>query len=120
MAKGKPGRPKKYTPELTAELLEDFDRYIDETEIPIVKEWCVSHKIPSNHVYDLDGFAEPIKRCIDKKEVGIQRAAHAGTIPPAIAIFTLKQLGWKDRQEVTGADGGPLEVIYKVIDASNN
>jgi len=119
MAKRKAGRPKKYTPEVIAALLEDFEHYIESTDIPILKEWCVRNHVPSTYIYELDGFSESIKRCVEKKEVGIERAAHRSEIPVAFAIFTLKQLGWKDRQEMTGADGGPLEVTYKVIGNDN-
>ena len=27
---------------------------------------------------------------------------------------------WRDRHEVTGEDGGPLEIVYRVVNASRN
>ena len=32
----------------------------------------------------------------------------SANLPPAGAIFALKNMGWADRQELTGADGGQL------------
>jgi len=98
------GRPKKYTDEYIAELAAQLDEYTDETAIPILKEWCNQVGVPSTHIYDHEGFKEPIKRCLDKKEAALERFALEGKVNVTMAIFSLKQLGWKDRQDhdVTG------------------
>ena len=106
------GRPKKYTDERIAELLESLNAYLDETEIPILKEWCYKNRVPSNHVYDFDEFSESIKVLIDKKEANLERYALAGDVDKTMAIFSLKQLGWSDRKEITGASGGPIVVNF--------
>lgn len=41
-----------------------------------------------------------------------QRLLDGGAGP----IFALKNMGWKDKQEISGADGGPLEVVVTVIE----
>lgn len=32
---------------------------------------------------------------------------------PTGAIFALKQYGWSDKHELTGAEGGPLEIVVR-------
>jgi len=80
--------------------VESLDEYIDSHKIPILKEWCVANKVPANHIYDYEGFSESIKRCIDKKEAGLERGALNGEINNTMAIFSLKQLGWSDKREI--------------------
>lgn len=98
------GRPKKYTDEYVAELTVQLEAYIDETDIPILKEWCYQAGIPSTYVYEIEGLSEPIKRCLDKKEAALERKALNREIDHTMAIFSLKQLGWRDKQDhnVTG------------------
>lgn len=94
------GRPKKYTDEYLAELRESLEVYIEETDIPILKEWCVSVGIPSKHVYDFEPLSDPIKVLIDKKEANLERKGLQGEVDRTMAIFSLKQLGWRDKQEM--------------------
>jgi len=107
------GRPPKYTPELLAQLVESFESYIDDTEIPILKEWCVANKVPANHIYDYPEFGESIKRCVDKKEVALERSALEGRVNVSMAIFSLKQLGWRDKQEFDHS--GELRVTVEYV-----
>jgi hypothetical protein len=106
------GRPKKYTDELIAELLTSIHEYTANTEIPILKEWCVSVGVPSTHVYDFEEFSEPIKVLIDKKEAALERKALDGEVNTTMAVFSLKQLGWSDRQQVEhSAEAGFIRII---------
>jgi hypothetical protein len=93
-------------------ILAAFEKYIDCTEIPILKEFCWKQKIVSDILYDNDEFAETIRRCAEKKEAGLERAGLAGGINTTLAIFSLKQLGWKDQQAVTiSGDNQLLELL---------
>lgn len=71
------------------------------TPIPILKEFCYQNDIPSNHIYDHKEFTESIKTLIDKKEAQLEREALSGKIDKTMAIFSLKQLGWSDKQDVS-------------------
>lgn len=57
-----------------------------------------------------DGFSYIIKRARLKVENGYEENLQGTT--PAGSIFALKNMGWKDnnRTELTGADGGPLQI----------
>lgn len=94
------GRHKKYTDEYIEEINEVFNLYISNTDIPIVAEFAYQNNVPRQKLYEFDGFRDTIKRCIDKKEAQLERLALRNEINTTMAIFSLKQLGWKDRQEV--------------------
>ena len=59
------------------------------------------------HYQQRDGYSEVINRAksmIEREyEISLRRNGRAGD------IFALKNFGWADRQEWTGADGGPIE-----------
>ena len=58
------------------------------------------NEIDRNYLYDNAIFSTLLKRCIAKKEANLEKGALTGKLNPSMAIFSLKQLGWKDRKEV--------------------
>lgn len=105
----KDGRVKR-SPEEIAQLVKDFDKYIDDNTIPIICEFAYQHRMSKSSMYDIPELVEPIKIAITKKEANLEKGMLAGKLPPAPTIFSLKQLGWSDRNEVK-----ITEKIYKVI-----
>lgn len=99
MTKRRPGRPKEYTEDKMGELVERFREYIDTTDIPIIAEFAYQNDIDRTLLYDNEQFSTLRKKCIAKKEANLERGALLGQVNPTVAIFSLKQLGWKDRQE---------------------
>lgn len=83
-----------------ADLKAKFQAYIAENEIPIVSEFCTLYGIGRSTLYEIEEVQEEIDRCVTKKEANIERGALKGELNPAMSIFSLKQLGWKDRKEV--------------------
>lgn len=73
-------------------------KYIDETDIPIVAEFAYQNKINRSQLYEL--YPDTIKMLIDKKEAQLERGGLDKKIDKTMAIFSLKQLGWKDVQEM--------------------
>jgi predicted CopG family antitoxin len=69
------------------------------------------HKVPRQKLYEFaeknEEFNDTIKELIDKKEAQLERLALEKGIDNTMAIFSLKQLGWKDRTETehTGTVG---------------
>lgn len=101
--KNKGGRPKgtgKYSMETRAKLLESLQEYVKETSIPIFKEWCVRNSVLPQTVHQWEEFSDAIKYCTTKKEADLERLALLQVVDKTMAIFSLKQLGWRDRQEV--------------------
>jgi hypothetical protein len=97
MSKRPVGRPRKYTREYLAEIVEKLERYIDETPVPVVAEFAYKNRIPRQALYDHEELSDSIKRLIDKKEAQLEILALKGEINITMAIFSLKQMGWRDR-----------------------
>lgn len=136
--KNKVGRPSKYRPEYCQLLIE----YMSGKGEDVVKAIVVDKEIVQHKLGELpnffEGFAAKIDVCVDtllewckeheefsvayKKAKAIQldrmvKGSIAGTYNSAGAIFALKNLHrWTDKQEVSGPDGGPLQVNFTVED----
>jgi hypothetical protein len=93
------GRPKKYKDDSVSKLAEDFKEYIDTTDIPIIAEFAYMNDIDRTLLYDREVFSTLIKKCIAKKEAQLEKMSLKGEVNTTQAIFSLKQLGWKDKQE---------------------
>jgi hypothetical protein len=107
----KRGRPNKHAAE-KAELLLKFNAYIAREKIPIVAEFCAQNGLYKQWLYDQPDFSDLIKRCTTKKESALERQALKGDANCSMAIFSLKQMGWSDRQE----HAGQLEIVVKLPD----
>lgn len=92
---------KKNTKERNNEILAKLEKYINETNIPIVAEFAYLNKIRRQFLYENKELSDAIKTLIDKKEAQLERGGLDKTIDKTMAIFSLKQLGWKDVQEVS-------------------
>ena len=87
------GRPRKYSDEQIQEIIDSFNAYIDNTDIPIVAEFAYQNKVPRQSLYDYEEFSSLVKRAIDKKEAALERKALNNEVNHTMAIFSLKQLG---------------------------
>lgn len=56
-------------------------------------------------------FSPLVKRCSTQRVAGIQQLVADGKIPPALGIFQLKQMGWRDRQEIEHSGGVRTYII---------
>lgn len=101
MGKRPEGRPPKFSPERISEIMEEFDTYIMETDTPIIAEFAGMIGATKSYFYDHKEFSDLIKRCTTKKEGALERGALNGTSNVTMSIFSLKQLGWTDKQEIS-------------------
>jgi hypothetical protein len=99
-AKNKGGRPPKHTPEQIEVLLKEFKEYIDKELIPIIAEFSYKHGFGKEYLYDRPEFSNLLKECVAKKEAQLEKGALANKLNPSMAIFSLKQLGWRDKTEI--------------------
>lgn len=99
------GRPREHNRE---QLAVDFARYIETTEIPIAAEFAARQRLPKSYLYQCEEFAELLSLCTSKKEAALERQALTGAVNVTMAIFSLKQLGWKDRLEHSGDRDAPV------------
>lgn len=100
MAKRKVGRPPKYTKKIRKQLLIEFDEFINKETIPILAEFAYKHEVPKQTFYDWDEFSNLLKKCMAKKEANLEKGVLAGHLNSSMGIFSLKQLGWRDRTEL--------------------
>ena len=106
------GRPRKFTKKRIKEIIALFDEYIEENDVPIVSEFAYQNDILRESLYDYKEFSTVLKKCIAKKESQLEKLSLLGEISTPMAIFSLKQLGWSDKQqtEISGKDGGPIRI----------
>ena len=104
----KRGRPKKHI-----NIQELMNAYINETDIPIVSEFAYMNDISRQYLYELPELSDTIKKLITKKEAQLEKLALTGKINHGMAIFSLKQLGWKDVQDIRSENTANVEVIIK-------
>ena len=96
-----PGRPREHDRDA---LLKSLLAYIEATEIPIVAEWAASQGIPREEMYRMPELSRAMKLCITKKEGALERAGLENRMNVGMAIMSLKQIGWSDRQRVEVAE----------------
>jgi len=89
-----------WTDEKIAEIKALFDKYIAETDVPIIAEFAYRHGLWRQKLYEFPALYDSIKIAIAKKETALEKLALAGKVNCTMAIFSLKQLGWKDRAEM--------------------
>jgi hypothetical protein len=109
---GRVGRPNKHEAQ-KAGLLLKFESYIAKEKIPIVAEFAAQNGLHKQWLYDQPEFSDLIKRCVTKKEGALERQALKGDANCSMAIFSLKQMGWTDKQEHVGS----LDIIVKLPDS---
>src|SRR5208337_927506 len=109
------GAPRKHDRDA---LVAKFLEYIENTAIPIVAEFAILNGLHREQVYDMPELAYALKRCISKKEMALEQKALAGEVNCSMAIFSLKQIGWSDKQETTlrGDPKAPLALILNGSD----
>lgn len=121
MVKNKGGRPPKYTKEIKKDLYEKFEMYINKTTIPILAEFAYKNNVPKQTFYDWPEFSNLLKKCMNKKEVSLEKGVLFGKLNAAMGIFSLKQLGWTDKQDLSikgniGIESGLESKLQELFD----
>lgn len=88
-----------YTEEEIQEILSKLEKYITDTDIPIVAEFAYMNDIRRAYLYENELLAYTIKKLIDKKEAQLEREGLDKTKFTPMHAFSLKQLGWSDKKE---------------------
>lgn len=107
------GRPKKknedgtdkYDIETMCEIIDKYTEDHAESERPpILKHCCVLNNWNYDHVMRLqrenDKLCQSIKKLLAQKEVWLETKALLGEVNSTMAVFSLKQLGWRDNPQV--------------------
>lgn len=103
----------------TENLVALLDKYTNDTDIPILKEVCYQNYLNYDTIMKYQRTDEllmqSIKRLLYKKESQLERKGLNKEIDRTVAIFSLKQLGWKDRQEISFGEEQADEIDIKII-----
>ena len=106
-------RPRSRTQTQDEQLFYRFKKYINDTTLPIIAEFAYMNDIERQYLYDNQMFSTLLKKCIAKKEANLEKGALTGKLNPSMAIFSLKQIGWKDRQETEGNTTPTINITLK-------
>lgn len=120
IVKHKGGRPPKdkYNVDF---MVKKVDEYIESRKksVPILKECCLLNDWDYVYVMQLrhkhEELSKSIRIILDWKEIKLEQGALTGELDKTMAIFSLKQLGWRDRQEVD-VDVSKLNNILKAVE----
>lgn len=111
------GKKKQWTKERINALKEKLREYIDEEDIPIAKEFAYKNDVPRSRIYvlrqDDPEFGDLMDKLSDKKEANLEKMALYGKIDRTMAVFSLKQMGWKDRQETDNTHTIERRIVYE-------
>ena len=110
-------RPRKLSKQNIETIKSAMESYIESTDVPILAEFSYTHEIDRQTLYDYDEFSTLRKRLIAKKESQLERLGLLGEVDRTMAVFSLKQLGWSDKQhlEHTGPGGGSIDVKVRFV-----
>ncbi len=115
----KRGRPVEYTPARLEKIRKAIIEYTDESQIPILAEFAYLNNLPRQKLYEFDELRDAIKRLMDKKECQLEIGALTGGLNAPMAIFSLKQLGWRNESPVKESDDRPdPDILRKALDAA--
>jgi hypothetical protein len=104
------GRPVEYTPERIQEIKDAMERYIQETEVPIVAEFAYLNNIRRAILYEIPELSYSVSKLTDKKEAVLEKGGLLGDYNASMAKFSLAQLGWSEKQE-TKMNAG-IQIVY--------
>ena len=109
-----------YTPERIEKIRVKLEKYIKATPIPIVVEFAYKNNVRRQFLYECEALSDTVKKLIEKKEAQLERLGLAKKIDKTMAIFSLKQLGWRDMPEVSpGFDANKVaEGFAKMVHAA--
>ena len=98
-------------------LLEELQTYVDVTDIPILAEFAHTRGVLRQKLYEMEELRDAIKACVEKKEWALEQKALKGEVNCTMAIFSLKQLGWKDTHEQTHKGDAAHPVMITAVDS---
>ena len=107
-----PGRPRKYTPAQAQRLIDQFFKKCDEEKRPytitgLALALDTSREMLCTWEAEDTEFSYTIKKAKNVVKQSVEEALLSGANPGGY-IFWLKNFGWTDRQEITGAGGSQL------------
>lgn len=115
----KRGRPVSvWTEERLKKVKKEMHEYTEQADIPILAEFAYTYGYPREELYKHEELAHAIKNMMSKKEAQLEKLGLLNVVNSTMAVFSLKQLGWTDKQEVEHSAGKELtEATKEFLDA---
>ena len=107
------GRPRNYDDKDIERIKALLELYIEKSDIPIIAEFAYMNDIPRTTFYDYPEFSTLLKKLMDKKEANLEKLGLLGEVNSTMAIFSLKQMGWRDKQDVNMSGDVGIEVSWQ-------
>lgn len=124
--KNKGGRPKKWTDKKLQKIAADMVEFFrNDRSKCFISSFFAETGISRQRVYHYENSVPELAEAFDLVraicETRLAEAGLSGTAPPAMAIFSLKQFGWKDKVEVDSNHSGgiSLNVEFQTIPDSD-
>lgn len=124
--KNKGGRPIEHDYEF---LINDVEPWLEDCyknkKLPHINRYAREHGISKQYLYELAGnlankgdrrLSDSIKKIAAAKEEVLETRTLNGDYNATMAIFSLKQLGWRDKVEATIEDNTK---VNEIVDALN-
>ena len=97
----KRGRPVSvWTPQTLKKVNKEMRIYTEETDIPILAEFAYTHGYQRSELYKHPELSNAIKNMLSKKEAQLEKLGLMNQVNNTMAVFSLKQLGWSDKQHL--------------------
>lgn len=109
------GRPRNHNPEEVERIKAALAEYIQMTTIPILVEFAYQNDISRDDLYNYPEFCTLRKKAIDKKEAQLERKGLNNEIDKTLAIFSLKQLGWKDGKHIEHSTKEDKPLQFEIV-----
>lgn len=96
------------------EILKQATDYVEEIAVPTAAGLAVHLGVARQTIYqwrdDHKEFSDILGRLLAKQEANLISGGLAGDYNPTIAKLILTKHGYSDRQEISGNEGGPIQV----------
>lgn len=100
-------------------LINDIREYTKNTDYPILKELCYlkhyNYDTIMKYQRDNEELMQSIKELLYKKEAFLEKNGLLGNINSTMSVFTLKQLGWRDKIEID-KDEKEISKLDEILD----
>lgn len=107
-----------WTDKKLKETVKLLNAYIDTATIPIISEFAYINKIRRQSLYENAKKYKPLDDALDflrlKKESQLEKGALSGDLNSTMAIFSLKQLGWRDKP-IEEEDNSGFEAFKELL-----
>jgi hypothetical protein len=102
-------------------LLQEFEKYIYEQDIPSLTEFAVQHRICRQKFYERPEFRDAIARCHQAKELGLEdlyrNQDKDGAVTGRYCEFALQQLGWRKNNSVDHSGELNVQIVNHIAGA---